>query len=131
MDDPNSQFAQTDAETYGEERRARLHRGRVVGFSACIALWLLSAVPLALLADDEGGGTGIAIAYLAAGLGIAVVTRGIYALVTKRRFWSPWLFVVAAVLAIGSYAIQSAGEEVAGPSLAGETMRVAPNDRTP
>jgi hypothetical protein len=119
MDDSGSQLNPEDGHTYGEERRARLHRGRVVGFSLCIALWLLSAIPLAQLSSDEGGGADVAAAYLVAGLGIAVVTRAIYARVMKRRFWSPWLFVVAAVLAIGSYAVQSAGEEVAGPRVDG------------
>ena len=112
MDDPHSQLSPDDGETYAEDRRTRRHRGRVVGFSVCIALWLLSAVPLAQLSSDEGGGADVAAAYLAAGLGIAVVTRGIYALLRKRNFWSPWLFLIAAVLAIMSYVVQSAGDEV-------------------
>ena len=77
------------------------------------ALWLLSAVPLVRLSSDEGGGAGVAAAYLAAGLGVALVSRGIYKLLRGRPFWSPWLFVIAAVLAITSYAIQSAGERAA------------------
>ena len=98
--------------TYAEERRTRLRRGRFVGFSVCIALWLLSAIPLARLSSDDGGSVGVAVAYLAAGFGIALVTRGIYTLLRKRMFWSPWLFVTAAVLAIMSYAVVSAGEKV-------------------
>jgi hypothetical protein len=95
VDDPGQQFTpgEDDRQTYAETRRARLHRGRVVGFSLCIALWLLSAVPLARLSSDEGGGAGVAAAYLAAGLGIAVLSRGIYAWRTRRPFWSPWLFL--------------------------------------
>lgn len=85
----------------------------------CIALWLLSAVPLVRLSSDEGGGADVAAAYLTAGLGIAVVIRGIYALLNKRQFWSPWLFAIAAVLAIMSYAVQSAGEQVASPRVEG------------
>jgi hypothetical protein len=99
-------------QTYAEERRTRLRRGRFVGFSVCIALWLLSAIPLARLSSDDGGSVGVAVAYLAAGFGIALVTRGIYALLKKRTFWSPWLFVTAAVLAITSYGVVSAGEKV-------------------
>ena len=114
MDDRSSDTAGDD-DTYAEDRRARLHRGRLVGFSVCIALWLLSAVPLARLSSDEGGGVDVAAAHLAAGLGIAVVIRGLYALWMKRQFWSPWLFLMAAVLAIISYGVQSAGEEVASP----------------
>lgn len=102
-------------QTYAEERLTRLHRGRVVGLSVCIGLWLLSAIPLARLSSDDGGGVGVAVAYLAAGFGIALATRGIYALLRKRTFWSPWLFVTAAVLAILSYTVVSAGEKVAGP----------------
>jgi hypothetical protein len=115
MDDPSQPFAPSDRERYEEDRRKRLHRGRLVGFAVSIALWLLSAVPLARLSSDEGGGAGIAAAYLAAGLAIAVVSRGIYAWRKRRPFWSPWLFLIAAVLAIVSYAVQSAGEEVASP----------------
>ena len=99
-------------QTYAEERRARLRRNRIVGFSACIALWLLSAIPLSRLSSDDGGSVRVAIAYLAAGFGIALVTRGTYALLKKRTFWSPWLFVTAAILAIMSYAVVSAGEKV-------------------
>ena len=109
-------------QTYAEERRARLRRGRFVGFSVCIALWLLSAIPLARLPSDDGGSVGIAVAYLAAGFGIALVTRGIYALLTKRTFWAPWLFVTAAVLAIMSYAVVSAGEKVSPVAAAALTL---------
>lgn len=116
MEDPGQQFTPSEGKSYAESRRTRAHRGRLVGFAVCIALWLLSAVPLARLSSDEGGGTGIAAAYLAAGLGIAVVTRLVYARLRQRPFWSPWLFLVAAVLALMSYGVQSAGEEVAGPS---------------
>lgn len=102
-------------QTYAEERRTGLRRRRFVGFSVCIALWLLSAIPLARLSSDDGGGVGIAVAYLAAGIGIALVTRGIYALLKKRTFWSPWLFVTAAVLAILSYTVVSAGDPPFSP----------------
>ena len=99
-------------QTYAEKRLARLRRGRVVGFSVFIALWLLSAIPLARLSSDDGGGVGVAVSYLAAGFGIALVIRGIYALHKRRTLWSPWLFVTAAVLAILSYVVASAGEKV-------------------
>jgi len=121
MDDPGpdttTEFTAGDGQTYADERRARRLRGRVLGFGVCIALWLLSAVPLARLSSDEGGGLDVAAVYLATGLGIAVVTRAIYARLKGRQFWSPWLFLTAAVLAIASYAIASAGEEVASPQV--------------
>jgi hypothetical protein len=127
VDEPGQQFTpgEDDGQTYAENRRARLQRGRVVGFSVCIALWLLSAVPLARLSSDEGGGAGVAAAYLAAGLGIAVVSRGIYAWRTRRPFWSPWLFLLAAVLAILSYEVQSAGDKATaktGPTHSGRNV---------
>jgi hypothetical protein len=118
MDDPGQPFTPSEGQIFEEARRRRLHRGRLVGYTVCIALWLLGAVPLALLSSDEGGGADVAAAYLAAGLGIAVVSRGIYAWRTRRPFWSPWLFLIAAVLAIISYAVQSAGEEVWQPEAA-------------
>jgi hypothetical protein len=119
VDDPDQRFTPGAGQTYAEAREKRLRRGRLVGYSVCIALWLLSAVPLARLSSGEGGGADVAAAYLAAGLGIAVVSRGIYALRTRRPFWSPWLFLIAAVLAIMSYAVQSAGEKVASPRVEG------------
>ena len=101
----------TTGQTYAEERRSRLRRNRFEGFSVCIALWLLSAIPLARLSSDDGGSVDVAVAYLAAGFGIALLTRGIYALLKKRTFWSPWLFVTAAILAIMSYGVVSAGRK--------------------
>jgi hypothetical protein len=109
-----SQFTPGDDDTYAEDRRARLHRGRVVGFAVCIALWVLAVVPLARESIDGREGADVVLLYLAVGaisLGVAAVIRGIYVLLMKRRFWSPWVFLVAAVLAIGGYAVQSAGEE--------------------
>jgi hypothetical protein len=123
MDDPGQPFTPGNGQTYAEDRRRRLHRGRVVGFSVCIALWLLSAVPLARLSSDEGGGADVAAAYLGTGLGIAIVSRGIYAWRTRRPFWSPWLFLTAAVLAIVSYAVQSAGDKAFEPESRGAAQR--------
>jgi hypothetical protein len=31
---------------------------------------------------------------------------------TRRPFWSPWLFAIAAVLAIASYVLVTGGDEV-------------------
>jgi hypothetical protein len=131
MDDRGQEFISSEGQTYAENRRTRRRRRRLVGFSVCVALWLLSAVPLALLSSDEGGGADVAAAYLAAGLGIAVVSRGIYARLTRRPFWSPWLFLIAAVLAILSYAVQSAGEEVASPRVVGSLSAGAERDTRP
>jgi len=115
MGDPGQGFTgddSRDSKIYERDRTKRLHRRRLAGYAICIALWLVSAVPLARLSSDEGGGTGVAAAYLAAGLGIALAIRGVYALLTRRPFWSPWLFAIAAVLAIASYVLQTGGDEV-------------------
>ncbi len=115
MSDPGQGFTGDDSgdrETYERNRTKRLDRRRLVGYASCIALWLVSAVPLARLSSDEGGGAAVAAAYLAAGLGIALVSRGVYTLLTKRPFWSPWLFAIAAVLAIASYVLQTGGDKV-------------------
>jgi membrane protease YdiL (CAAX protease family) len=119
MDNPDQSYTPGESQTYAEDRLRRLRRRRVVGYLVCIALWLLSAVPLARLSSEEGGGADVAAAFLAAGLALAVISRGIYAWRRKRRFWSPWLFVVAAVLAITSYGVQSAGEKVPSASVEG------------
>ncbi len=106
-----------DGRAYEEARTLRLRRNKVVGYAATVLLWLLSAVPLARLASDEGGGAGVATVFLAVGLGIAILLRAIYARWRGRAFWSPWLFVIAAVLAIASYGIQSAGDRAASQSV--------------
>jgi membrane protease YdiL (CAAX protease family) len=120
MGNADQSYTPGESQTYAEDRLRRLRRRRVVGYLVCIALWLLSAVPLARLSSDEGGGADVAAAFLAAGLALAVVSRGIYAWRRKRPFWSPWLFVIAAVLAITSYGVQSAGEEPFRPAGASE-----------
>jgi hypothetical protein len=114
MDDPGSQFGSGDKDTYVEDRRRRLHRGRVVGFSVSIPLWVLAVVPLARETMDGREGAGAVAVYLAVGaitLGVAAVIRGIYVMLAKRRFWSPWVFLIAAVLAVAGYVVESAGQE--------------------
>ena len=98
-----------DAQMYEDDRTKRLQRRRLVGYALSIALWLTSTIPLARLVSDDGG-AGVAI-YLGAGLAVALAIRGVYALMPRRRFWSPWLFVIAAILTITSYGIQTAGDE--------------------
>jgi hypothetical protein len=112
MDDHGSQFTSRDGETFAEDRRRRLRRGRLVGFFVCIALWVLSVVPLARESTGGREGAGAVAVYLAAGaitLGVAASIRGIYVLLRKLQFWSPWVFLLAAVLALAGYVVQSAG----------------------
>jgi len=124
MHEPSLEYTTGSGQTYAEERIARRRRNRVVGYAVCIALWLLSAIPLVRLSSEDGGGTGVAAVYLAAGFGIAVLIRGIYVLLTRRAVFSPWLFATAALLAITSYGVLSAGERttVSGPLDAGATQ---------
>ena len=114
INDPAQSFTiGPDAQMYEDDRTKRLERRRLVGYALSIALWLTSTIPLARLVSDDGG-AGVAI-YLGAGLAVALAIRGVYALTTRRRFWSPWLFVIAAILAISSYGIQTAGDEPVRP----------------
>ena len=80
-----------------------------------IPIWVLSIVPLARESMDGRGGADAVLVYLIVGaicLGIAALIRGLYVVPMKRRFWSPWLFVLAVVVSLAGYVIQSGGEEV-------------------
>jgi hypothetical protein len=109
-----SQFTAGADQSYTEERRGRLRRGRLAWFSVCVPLWVLSVVPLARESMDGRAGTDLVLVYLAVGaisLGVAAAVRGVYVLVTKRQFVSPSVFLIAALLAITTWGVQSAGEE--------------------
>lgn len=106
-----SEGGQADLGTEGTKRR---NWRRIFGFSVCIALWVISVPPLAVRQIDEGGGADVAAAYLAVAmfsLGLAALIRGIYAKLRNRPFWSPWLFLIAALLAILSLAGQTGADE--------------------
>jgi hypothetical protein len=98
---------------YEDDRKSRIHRNRFIGFLLCFALWVLSVVPLARESMHGRDGAGAVAVYLAVGaitLAVAAVIRGIYVLLTKRNiWWSPWVFVVAAVVAVSIYLVQSSG----------------------
>lgn len=114
MEDPGSPPASDGVDTYEEDRTTRIRRNRVVGFSLCILLWAVSIVPLARESLDEREGASSVAVYLAVAaisLGAAAVLRGLYVLLRKRRFWSPWVFLIASVLAIAGWVVQSAGEK--------------------
>jgi hypothetical protein len=67
-------------------------------------------VPLAR--ESMEGREGVLV-YLTIGvisLGVAALIRGVYVLLTKRRVLSPWVFVMAAFVAIAGSAVQGAGE---------------------
>ncbi len=96
--------------TYWEDRKRRLRRGRLVGFALCIPLWALSMVPLARESMEGREGVLVYLTVAAISLGVAAVIRGVYVLLTKRRILSPWIFVMAAFVAIAGSAVQGAGE---------------------
>jgi hypothetical protein len=114
MEDHGSSSSSGDTDTYLKDRRTRLHRNRVVGFSLCILIWVLSVVPLAresMNGREDAGSIAVYLAVAAISLGVAAVIRGLYVLIRKRRYWSPWLFLIASVLAIAGWVVQSAGEK--------------------
>jgi hypothetical protein len=102
--------ADSSRRTYWEDRQKHLRRGRLVGFSLCIPLWALSMVPVARESMEGREGVLVYLTVAAISLGVAAVIRGVYVLLTKRRFLSPWIFVMAAFVAIVGSAVQGAGE---------------------
>jgi hypothetical protein len=121
--DTAAQFVPGMRRSFTEERRRSRRRSRIVKFAVCVPLWALCAVPLAREIADRGGGDAI-LAYLAVAavsLGIAAAIRGVYVLVTKRTLLSPVVFVLASVLAIASYGVQTAGEPE--PSVVGAVVQ--------
>ena len=102
-----------DADTYTDRRRRR-HRKRVWGFTLCIPLWALSVIPLARELTEGHRGADVVFFYVAAAaisLGAAAVIHCIYARLTNSEFWSPWVFLIAALLSIAGYFVESAGVE--------------------
>jgi hypothetical protein len=99
-----------------------------VGFSLFIPIWVLSTVPLARESMDGRGGADAVLVYLAVGaicLGIAAVIRSVYVVLMKRRFWSPWLFVLAAVVSLAGYVVQTGGEEIVPVTASVQESRAA------
>jgi hypothetical protein len=110
VEDGSHISAGSSRRTYWEDRKRRLRRGRLVGFAVCIPLWALSMVPLARESMEGREGVLVYLTVGAISLGVAAVIRGVYALLTKRPFLSPWIFVMAAFVAIAGSAVQGAGE---------------------
>ena len=114
MEDHGPSAGSDGPDTYAEDRTTRLHRNRVVGFVLCGLLWVLSVVPLARESMDgrEGvGRVGVFLAVAAISLGVAAVIRGAYVYLRNHRFWSPWVFLIAALLAVVGWGVQSAGDK--------------------
>ena len=110
-------IANSSGRSYTEDRRIRVRRGRLVRFALFIPIWVLSVIPLAREISDGREGAVVVLAYLAVGaisLGIALAIRGVYFLLTrKKQFLAASVFLVAAILPLAGYAVQTAGYEEA------------------
>lgn len=110
-------IASSSGRSYAEDRRIRVRRGRLARFAIFIPIWVLSVIPLAREISDGREGAVVVLAYLAVGaisLGIALAIRGVYYVLTmKKEFLVPLVFLVAAVLPLAGYAVQTAGVEEA------------------
>jgi hypothetical protein len=110
-EDAGGQFTRgVSRQTFWEDQKRRVRRGRLIGFAICIPLWVLSMVPLARESMEGREGVLVYLTVGAISLGVAAVIRGVYVLLTKRPFLSPWIFVMAALVALVGSMVQGAGE---------------------
>jgi hypothetical protein len=105
-------IAGSSAGSYAEDQRTRRRRGRLVRFAVFVPLWMLGVIPLAREISD---GREVVLAYLAVGavsIGIVFALRGVYVLLMrKKQIWAPSAFLIAAVLGLAGYVVQTGGEE--------------------
>lgn len=118
LNEADSHFiASGSGRSYAEDRRIRVRRGRLARFAIFIPIWVLSVIPLAREISGGRESAVVVLAYLAVGaisLGIALAIRAVYyVLTTKKEFWAASVFLVAAVLPLAGYAVQTAGYEQA------------------
>jgi hypothetical protein len=118
LSEADSHFiASSSGRSYAEDRKIRERWGRFVRFAIFIPIWVLSVIPLAREISGGREGAVVVLAYLAVGaisLGIALAIRGVYYVLTmKKQFLAPLVFLVAAVLPLAGYAVQTAGYEEA------------------
>lgn len=108
----DSQFTPGRTRSYAEEQTRSRRKKRILTLGVCVPLWALAAFPLGRELSDGGSAEAVLgyLAVAAASLAIALAIRGLYVLVTKRPLLSPLVFLIAASLAIGSYAVHTAGE---------------------
>jgi hypothetical protein len=104
-------IAGSSAESYAD-KTTRLRRGRLVRYAIFVPLWALGVLPLAREISD---GREVVLAYLAVGaisLGVVIALRGVYVLLTRRKkILAPSAFLIAAVLGLAGYVVQTGGEE--------------------
>ena len=119
--------AHSAVRSYEEEQRTIRRRRRTVRFAVCVPLWALGVLPLAR-EIAESGGVDVVLAYVAvaaSSLAIAAALRGVYALLVKGRLLAPVVFVIAAVLALATYGVRTAGEPVPPVASATPELRQA------
>lgn len=82
----------------------------VVWYVIAVAIWILFAVPYGAALGPPTG----FFASLVGTFALAALVRGIYAHFKDRRFWSPWLFILAALFAFGGMASDRQQEQAEG-----------------
>jgi hypothetical protein len=118
---PDSESAASDSRLYLDLQMRTERRKRIAWFAVGGVLWALALIPLARELT-EGGATEIVFTYLslaAASLAVAAAIRLLYKLLTKKPVVSPFLFILAAFLAIVGYVVHTAGapvEPIASPA---------------
>lgn len=96
------------------ERREDRSAARVAAWVAAVAAWIFFSVQVTA-GESVSYQLGEVIGSLAVTLAVAAILRGIYWLIRGRSvpFWSPWLFVVAAVIGLLARAGQLSDESAA------------------
>jgi hypothetical protein len=96
-----------------EQQKAGTSGARIAAWSAAVLAWIFFSMQITS-GESLAYQLGEVVGALAVTLAVAAVIRGLYWLIRRRsvQFWSPWLFVIAAV--IGALArLGRAGEESA------------------
>jgi hypothetical protein len=100
------------------------------GWVAAVAVWLVLAFSPPTMEPVSAQAGQIAGGYFATLL-LAAAVRGLYVLVRRRRvpFWSPWLFVIAAVIGLMAKAPQIA-ENAERSEMAASIEQRSPGDES-
>jgi hypothetical protein len=88
-------------ERHEGERREGRSTARIAAWVASVAAWIFFSIQVTP-GESVAYQLGEVIGAMAVTLAVAAALRGIYWLIRGRRvaFWSPWLFVVAAVIGL-------------------------------
>ena len=114
MEDPGSPITSGDVDTYEEDPEHASPSESRRGIFPVRLLWVLSVVPLAresMHGREGAGSVGVFLAVAAISLGVAAVIRGVYVVLRKRRFWSPWAVSDCGPPGDSGLGVQSAGDK--------------------